>query len=261
MRDQPTDEAPTSKEAPAVVAGAAQEIADEATDSDAQTTEPIPSCPKCGRPMVRRTARRGANEGSEFWGCPEFPRCRGTVRDQPTDEAPASKEAPAVAEEADAADEVADPDADGKSDTFLTKIAKTVDKGWRWYLESDEPDATGRWDDNHRRRMLSYVYDRDGGRCGLCAGETKKQGAQIEHVVPKVFAMFDVGKSGRAEPGTSFKSRLHKIDNLQAAHSYCNKRKGNTSDVSKWRHPAMPPLTVADAEDGRTFELGAHIYE
>ena len=198
----------------------------------------------------------GSNEGSEFWGCPEFPRCRGIMRDQPTDEAPANKEARAVAGEADAAaDEVVDPYAGGKSDTFLTKIAKTVDKGWRWYLESDEPDATGRWDDNHRRRMLSYVYDRDGGRCGLCAGETKKQGAQIEHVVPKVFAVFDVGKSGEAEPGTSYKSRLHKIDNLQAAHSYCNKRKGNTPDVSKWRHPAMPPLTVADAEDGRTFVL------
>lgn len=37
-----------------------------------------PDCPKCGEPMVRRTARSGANAGSPFWGCPAFPRCRGT---------------------------------------------------------------------------------------------------------------------------------------------------------------------------------------
>ena len=63
------------------------------------------------------------------------------------------------------------------------------------------------------------------------------------------------GKGGKAEPGTRYKSRLHKIDNLQAAHTYCNKRKGNTPEVAKWRHPAMPPLTVADADDGRAFVL------
>ena len=135
------------------------------------------------------------------------------------------------------------------------KAAKAVDKGWRWYLESDEPDATGRWDDAHRRKMLSYVYDRDGGRCGLCAGEMKLKGAQIEHVVPKVFALFDVTKSDKAEQGISYKSRLHKIDNLQAAHTYCNKLKGNTPEITKWRHPAMPRLTVADAEDGQTLVL------
>ena len=138
---------------------------------------------------------------------------------------------------------------------FLAKVVNVVDKGWRRYLESDEPDATGRWDDNHRRRMLSYIHNRDGGRCGLCAGEMKLKGAQIEHVVPKVFAVFDVRRGGKAEPGTRYKSRLHKIDNLQAAHTYCNKRKGNTPEVAKWRHPAMPALTVADAEDGRAFVL------
>ncbi len=81
------------------------------------------------------------------------------------------------------------------------------------------------------------------------------RGMQIEHIVPKVFAVFDVRKGGRAEPGTRWTSRLHKLDNLQAAHSYCNKNKGNTPEVKKWRHPAMPQLTVADAEDGQTFVL------
>ena len=36
------------------------------------------SCPLCAKPMVRRTAKRGANAGSEFWGCTGYPACRGT---------------------------------------------------------------------------------------------------------------------------------------------------------------------------------------
>lgn len=35
-------------------------------------------CPVCGSPMVRRTAKRGANSGEEFYGCSRFPVCRGT---------------------------------------------------------------------------------------------------------------------------------------------------------------------------------------
>jgi len=36
------------------------------------------SCPLCSKPMVRRTAKRGANAGGEFWGCAGYPACRGT---------------------------------------------------------------------------------------------------------------------------------------------------------------------------------------
>ncbi|MEZ5529372.1 MAG: restriction endonuclease [Porticoccaceae bacterium] len=36
-----------------------------------------PSCLKCGSPMVKRKARKGANTGNEFWGCSTFPECRG----------------------------------------------------------------------------------------------------------------------------------------------------------------------------------------
>ncbi len=36
-----------------------------------------PVCPQCGASMVRRTARKGANAGNEFWGCSTYPRCRG----------------------------------------------------------------------------------------------------------------------------------------------------------------------------------------
>lgn len=35
-----------------------------------------PKCPQCGEPMVLRTAKKGNNAGSKFWGCSNFPRCR-----------------------------------------------------------------------------------------------------------------------------------------------------------------------------------------
>lgn len=37
-----------------------------------------PSCPRCASPMITRTARRGANAGSQFYGCTRYPQCRGT---------------------------------------------------------------------------------------------------------------------------------------------------------------------------------------
>lgn len=37
-----------------------------------------PACPRCGSGMVVREAKRGANAGSRFWGCPSYPSCRGT---------------------------------------------------------------------------------------------------------------------------------------------------------------------------------------
>jgi restriction system protein len=37
-----------------------------------------PECPLCGSAMVKRTARKGANVGNEFWGCSAYPGCRGT---------------------------------------------------------------------------------------------------------------------------------------------------------------------------------------
>jgi len=58
---------------------------------DVRAAEPLPKgmtaetgqgsatgCPLCGSPMVRRTAKRGANVGEAFYGCSRFPACRGT---------------------------------------------------------------------------------------------------------------------------------------------------------------------------------------
>jgi restriction system protein len=40
--------------------------------------EPHLGCPFCGSEMIMRTARKGRNAGSQFWGCSQFPSCRGT---------------------------------------------------------------------------------------------------------------------------------------------------------------------------------------
>lgn len=48
------------------------------TDTADPSSAAAPACPKCNSVMVLRTARKGANAGSEFWGCSRFPVCRGT---------------------------------------------------------------------------------------------------------------------------------------------------------------------------------------
>ena len=42
-------------------------------------TDPIPACPKCGKPMALRTAPKGARTGKQFWGCSDYPECKGIV--------------------------------------------------------------------------------------------------------------------------------------------------------------------------------------
>lgn len=42
------------------------------------TPDQAVACPLCSKPMVRRSAKRGANAGTEFWGCTGYPACRGT---------------------------------------------------------------------------------------------------------------------------------------------------------------------------------------
>ena len=37
-----------------------------------------PLCPKCGKPMIKRVAKKGINTGKEFWSCSSYPNCDGT---------------------------------------------------------------------------------------------------------------------------------------------------------------------------------------
>ena len=36
----------------------------------------VPSCPKCGIPMVLRVAKKGEYKGKRFYGCTNYPQCR-----------------------------------------------------------------------------------------------------------------------------------------------------------------------------------------
>lgn len=38
-----------------------------------------PTCPRCGKPMLRRTILRGTRQGQEFWGCSDYPKCNGAL--------------------------------------------------------------------------------------------------------------------------------------------------------------------------------------
>ena len=37
-----------------------------------------PACPICGKPMLKRVAKKGVNSGNEFWSCSDYPKCTGT---------------------------------------------------------------------------------------------------------------------------------------------------------------------------------------
>ena len=38
-----------------------------------------PDCPVCSKPMVQREAKKGKNAGNKFWGCTQYPKCRGVL--------------------------------------------------------------------------------------------------------------------------------------------------------------------------------------
>jgi len=43
-------------------------------------TDQIPDCPACGKLMVLRTAKKGTSAGQSFWGCSNYPDCKGVVK-------------------------------------------------------------------------------------------------------------------------------------------------------------------------------------
>ena len=46
----------------------------------AQDSAPV--CARCGVKMVRRTGQSGARKGQTYWGCPNYPACRYTKKDE-----------------------------------------------------------------------------------------------------------------------------------------------------------------------------------
>ncbi len=47
------------------------------SSQSSQSTQGVPLCPKCGKPMLRRIQKKGQQQGREFWGCSDYPRCDG----------------------------------------------------------------------------------------------------------------------------------------------------------------------------------------
>ena len=46
------------------------------TEKSIQDDAPV--CPQCGKPMIKRMAKKGMNSGREFWSCSNYPACNGT---------------------------------------------------------------------------------------------------------------------------------------------------------------------------------------
>ena len=192
----------------------------------------LPLCPRRQSPMKVRVRRQEPRAGAEFLGCSRYPGCKFTLSlaGDSSDANGNMREAFTVLSADEYQAKLSQPEQRGKMSKATHRVIELLHRVHRRRLESDEPDATGKWEPKHRQGVLRYVYDGDDRRCGLCGMEMKLKGAQVEHIAPKVFTTFNIN-GGKAASGSEFKSVLHKLDNLQAAHSYCNKRKGNSPEV------------------------------
>ena len=115
------------------------------------------------------------------------------------------------------------------------------------------PNAEDEWVREDRSFILEYIAWRDEGLCGLCAVPLKEgvnplkltaDDVNVEHIIPRVIGRFLLN-NGKASNGDIYESRVHHIDNLQAAHPRCNKHKGNKPQANKWRHPVMCSVPAA----------------
>lgn len=48
------------------------------TRTEIASNSKAPACPICGKPMIKRMQKRGTAQGSLFWGCSDYPSCKGT---------------------------------------------------------------------------------------------------------------------------------------------------------------------------------------
>jgi len=62
----------------AVRSARARQVGKVVTNTNVRSAGIIRHCPICHSQMVKRKARRGSRAGQEFWGCPNYPDCRGT---------------------------------------------------------------------------------------------------------------------------------------------------------------------------------------
>lgn len=75
----PPLEQPELPSAPAPADSGQAPVAPEPAERPLEATSgDVPLCPRCRQPMVLRTASKASPRlGQQFWGCPDYPRCRG----------------------------------------------------------------------------------------------------------------------------------------------------------------------------------------
>lgn len=74
---RPTAEVIPDRVEPVVSAPKVEEPAARKPAPETLVTPKAPACPFCRKTMVMKLARTGANAGGHFWGCADFPKCRG----------------------------------------------------------------------------------------------------------------------------------------------------------------------------------------
>ena len=80
-RTKPENDPAIPPEATTETAGKANEEETKESSIPASTQETalmqiVPLCPRCGKPLILRTAKKGNNAGKQFYGCSGFPGCR-----------------------------------------------------------------------------------------------------------------------------------------------------------------------------------------
>lgn len=78
-REEPEAKQTASRPEPPASNNSDSELLTAAPSEQSATDEVAILCPKCGAPMVKRTARKGARAGKPFYGCSKYPKCRGIV--------------------------------------------------------------------------------------------------------------------------------------------------------------------------------------
>lgn len=73
---RPTVEVAAERDEPVVEAPVVKEMVPQAVP-EVKAEPKAPACPFCKKPMVTKLARTGKNAGGNFWGCADYPKCRG----------------------------------------------------------------------------------------------------------------------------------------------------------------------------------------
>ena len=131
-----------------------------------------------------------------------------------------------------------------KSETRRVRAAR-IDDAWLARLDSFAPDAQLLWPDEQAQLLLEHVWWRDLGRCGICGEELSLVGAELDWIVPAALGKMDLA-AGTAYVGTTFQSRRHRRQNLQAVHPPCVEIKLGVWEIAQWRSRFMPLTDVAE---------------